>query len=159
MGTYLKLNVNDIYDLNSDVLPVLDTVKVSAKKYHVLEKNTSFQVEILDKDFDKKKYTISVNGNRYFVSINDDLDIIINSLGLTSKTSHKENEVKAPMPGLIIDVSVEEGQKVKEGDSLLVLEAMKMESTFTSPKEGIIQSISVSKGDTVEKGQLLVKIE
>ena len=159
MSTAFKLNVNDIYNLNSDALPILDAVKKSANSYHVLEKNTSFQIEILDKDFDKKKYTISVNGNKYSVTIIDDLDIIIDDLGLTSKTSHKENEVKAPMPGLIIDVSIEEGQKVKEGDALLVLEAMKMESTFTSPKEGIVQSISVKKGDTVEKGQLLVKIE
>ncbi len=159
MSTHLKLNVNGMYDLNSEVLTTLDTVKRSANTYHVLEKNTSFQVKILEKNFDKKKYTVNVNGNTYVVSIIDDLDTLINDLGLISKTAHKENEVKAPMPGLIVSVEIEEGQKVKEGDSLLVLEAMKMESTFMSPKEGIVQSISVKKGDTVDKGQVLVRIE
>jgi len=159
MGTHLKLNVNDTYDLNSDTLTILDTVKKTQNTYHVLENNASFHVELLEKDFEKKKYTIKVNSNTYVVSITDELDTLINELGLTSKTAHKENEVKAPMPGLIVSVEIKEGQKVKEGDNLLVLEAMKMESTFISPKEGIVQSISVKKGDTVAKGQLLVRIE
>jgi len=159
MSTHLKLSVNDMYNLNSEALTTLDTVKKSTNTYHVLEKNTSFHVKILEKNFHKKKYTINVNGNAYVVSIIDDLDTLINDLGLSSKTTHKENEVKAPMPGLIVSVEIEEGQKVKEGDSLLVLEAMKMESTFTSPKEGTVQSISVKKGDTVDKGQVLVRIE
>ncbi len=159
MSTYLKLSVNDTYDLNSETLVTLDVVKKATNTYHILDKNASFHVKILEKDFNKKKYTITINGNTYVVSIIDDLEVLINDLGLTSKTAHKENEVKAPMPGLIVSVEIKEGQKVKEGDSLLVLEAMKMESTFTSPKEGIVQSISVKKGDTVDKGQVLVRIE
>ena len=159
MGTHLKLIVNDTYNLNSEVVTTLDTVKKTTNTYHVLENNASYHVKILEKDFEKKKYTIKVNSNTYVVSITDELDILINELGLTSKTVYKENEVKAPMPGLIVSVEIKEGQKVKEGDNLLVLEAMKMESTFTSPKDGVVQSISVKKGDTVAKGQLLVRIE
>ena len=159
MSTHLKLNVNDVYTLNSETLDDVDIVKKSTNTYHILKDNVAFDIKVVEKDFHKKQYYIEVNGNLYTVAITNELDALIESLGLTSKASHKENEVKAPMPGLIIDVAIEEGQQVKEGDSLLVLEAMKMESTFTSPKEGIVQHISVKKGDTVEKGQILVKIE
>ncbi len=159
MSNSLKLNVNHIYEIDSDVLTGIDAIKKSKDSYHVLEKNTSFHVNILENNFHKKIYTIVVNGNIYTVSIKDEIDTLIENMGLSSKASHKEDEVKAPMPGLIIDVEITEGQKVKEGDPLLVLEAMKMESTFTSPKEGVVQHIFVKKGDTVDKGQVLVKIE
>ncbi|MDX1317201.1 MAG: acetyl-CoA carboxylase biotin carboxyl carrier protein subunit, partial [Xanthomarina gelatinilytica] len=73
--------------------------------------------------------------------------------------SKKVNEIKAPMPGLILDIHVKEGQEVKEDDALLILEAMKMENVLTSPRDGIIKSISVSKNDTVDKNQLLIEFE
>jgi biotin carboxyl carrier protein len=63
------------------------------------------------------------------------------------------------MPGLILDINVKIGQKVKEDDPLLILEAMKMENVLTSPRDGIIKSISVSKGDAVNKNQLLIEFE
>ena len=67
------------------------------------------------------------------------------------------NSIKAPMPGLILDINVKEGQEVKENDNLIILEAMKMENSITSPRDGIIKSISVNKSDTVEKNQLLIE--
>ncbi|MCL4126550.1 UNVERIFIED_CONTAM: hypothetical protein GTU68_064554 [Idotea baltica] len=63
------------------------------------------------------------------------------------------------MPGLILEINIAVGQEVKENDSLLILEAMKMENILTSPRDGIIKSISVSKGDAVEKNQLLIEFE
>ncbi len=63
------------------------------------------------------------------------------------------------MPGLILEISVSEGQEVKEGDALLVLEAMKMENVLTAPKDGVIQAITVKKGDAVEKKQLLIEMQ
>jgi biotin carboxyl carrier protein len=63
------------------------------------------------------------------------------------------------MPGLILEISVIVGQVVKENDSLLILEAMKMENSFLSPRNGTIKSISVLLGDAVDKGQLLIEFE
>ena len=63
------------------------------------------------------------------------------------------------MPGLILEVNVEKGSQVKEGDFLLVLEAMKMENTITAPREGVVKSIQINKGETVEKNQLLIEME
>ncbi|MCL4140359.1 UNVERIFIED_CONTAM: hypothetical protein GTU68_048933 [Idotea baltica] len=63
------------------------------------------------------------------------------------------------MPGLLLAINVEVGQNVKEDDSLLILEAMKMENVITSPRNGIIKSINAVKGNTVDKGTLLIEFE
>ena len=68
----------------------------------------------------------------------------------------KVNEIKAPMPGLVLDIRVAEGDEVKKGDSILVLEAMKMENIIKSPTDGIIKKINVKKGIAVEKNQVLI---
>jgi len=80
-------------------------------------------------------------------------------MGLLTSTSQKINSVKAPMPGLIIDVMVAEGQTVSEGTPLLVLSAMKMENIILSQGAGIVKSIAVKKDDSVEKGQLIIEME
>ena len=63
------------------------------------------------------------------------------------------------MPGLILEVSVEDGQEVKEGDALLILEAMKMENVITSPRDGKIKKIEVKQGEAVEKKHVLLTFE
>lgn len=68
-------------------------------------------------------------------------------------------EVKAPMPGLIVAVEVGKGQKVCQGEGLLVLEAMKMQNEIKSPRDGVVTDIQVEKGNTVAKGAVLLTIE
>ncbi|MNF13023.1 Glutaconyl-CoA decarboxylase subunit gamma [compost metagenome] len=66
-------------------------------------------------------------------------------------------EIKAPMPGLVLNVIVESGQEVNKGDNLLILEAMKMENIIKSPSSGIVKKILVTKGDKVEKNEILIQ--
>lgn len=68
------------------------------------------------------------------------------------------NKVTAPMPGNILSVAVQAGQKVKEGDLLVVLEAMKMENEIVSPYAGVVLQVAVAKGHTVNTGETLVVI-
>ena len=67
-------------------------------------------------------------------------------------------EVKAPMPGNILDVKVAAGASVKAGDVLVILEAMKMENEIVAPQDGTVASVNVNKGDTVNSGDVLVSM-
>ena len=67
-------------------------------------------------------------------------------------------EIHAPMPGLVLEINVSEGQEVEKGDPLLILEAMKMENVIKAPGNGIIKKIHVEKGNPVEKNELLVEL-
>jgi len=126
---------------------------------HVLHHNKPYKAEIVSANFNQKQYEVKVNNNTYTVAISNDLDQLIKDLGFEVGLTKQVNAIKAPMPGLILEINVVVGQTVKENDPLLILEAMKMENSFLSPRDGVIKSIAVSKGDAVDKGQLLIEFE
>lgn len=76
----------------------------------------------------------------------------------TAKPSTGAGAIKSPLPGVILDVLVREGDSVKVGQKLLILEAMKMENNIDSDKEGVVKSIAVRKGDSVLEGDVLITI-
>lgn len=158
---YYKATVNktDTFDLTDSSVESLDTVSLGNSEFHVLKDNRSFRAEVTQSDFLSKNYTVKVNGNSYEVNLADSLDLLIKQMGFEVGAAKQVNAIKAPMPGLVLEISVEVGQEVQEGDNLLILEAMKMENSFTSPRAGIIKSIVVSKGQAVDKGQLLIEFE
>jgi biotin carboxyl carrier protein len=101
---------------------------------------------------------IRVDGEMYSVSV---IDEQIQKLIKASpeKFHKKELAIKAVMPGLVIDVTVKEGDSVKAGDALLVVEAMKMQNEVKTPKDGVVKKILVQKGKTVNSGDNLLLIE
>ena len=113
-------------------------------------------------------YTVTVNGKKYSVKLDGDkatvngkaYDVAIKAgIEETSSASSGEGkEVNAALPGNVLRVEVSEGEEVSEGDVLLVVEAMKMETEIKSPYSGKILSINVAQGDTVKNGQTLVTI-
>mgnify|MGYP003533801670 FL=1 len=161
MNNNYKLSVNNAtsFEFTESDLEKLDAVRVEKSKFHVLNDSKPYQVEIISTDFIAKKYTVKVNNNTYEVAISNPLDELIKSMGIERGKTKVVNAIKAPMPGLILEISVEVGQSVKENDPLLILEAMKMENSFLSPRDGIIKSIAVVKGNAVDKGQLLIEFE
>ncbi|WP_432222141.1 acetyl-CoA carboxylase biotin carboxyl carrier protein subunit [Flavobacterium sp. TMP13] len=161
MSTNYHATVNGSFDfrIDSKAIKDFDVVAVSSITSHVLHQNASYHTEILSSNFNQKKYSVQVNGTVYDVVLTDALDALIKAMGFEVGATKQVNAIKAPMPGLILEISVSVGQTVKENESLLILEAMKMENNFLSPRDGIIKSISVNKGDTVDKGQLLVEFE
>jgi biotin carboxyl carrier protein len=123
----------------------------------VLRDNRSYEVEIVEADTTEKTMLIKVNGHPYPLSVADKFDELLHSMGLDKAASVKINDMKAPMPGLVLNVVVEEGQQIKKGDPVIVLEAMKMENILKSPADLTVKKVLVKKGVAVEKGQVLVQ--
>ena len=102
---------------------------------------------------------ININGSRYTVQLSDQYDQLIEQLGLNVVPKQAALDIKAPMPGIVLDIMVKNGQTVEEGTPILILEAMKMENVLKAAAPGLVDTIEVKKGIAVEKGQLLVKIQ
>ncbi len=159
MSNYLITVNEEELQFNSSDVDTLDSIKVNAKNLHVLDNNSAFEVEVVHSDFLNKMMSLSINGNIYDIKLEDEYDQQVKKMGLLAVTTQKLNEVKAPMPGLIVDVMVEVGQEIVEGTPLLVLSAMKMENIILAQGEGIIKSIEIKKDDAVEKGQVIIEME
>jgi biotin carboxyl carrier protein len=155
----LSVNQSDTFDKTEEDIAQLDAINISSNSFHILHNNKPFLAKITAVDFLKKTYTVEVNHNSYTVEIANELDVLIKEMGFEVGKTKQINAIKAPMPGLILEINVSVGQEVNEGDNLLILEAMKMENSFASPRNGKIKSIAVAKGDAVDKGQLLIEFE
>lgn len=136
-----------------------DVIKVKKNTYHIIKDNESYNLEVLKINPTEKLFFVKVNGIKYKFNVKDKYDELLHSLGMDNLLSTKISDLKAPMPGLVLDVSVSSGQSVSKGDALLILEAMKMENVIKSPTDGVIKSISVNKGEIVEKNQLILNFE
>ncbi len=134
-----------------------DINKVSDGYFHILYQNKSYRAEIVTTDIATKTITVKINGRNYSVELKDKFDLLLEKMGMNQTAAHKVNSIKAPMPGLIIDLKIKAGDTVQQGDPLLILEAMKMENILKAPREGLIKNIKVKKGDNVEKGQVLIE--
>lgn len=110
-----------------------------------------------------KKYRVNVNGSLYEVEI-EEMQAPATMSAPTAAPAPAPvaagagTQVKTPMPGTILDVSVQNGAKVKKGDVLVILEAMKMENEIQAPCDGTVTSMSVRKGDSVETQALICTI-
>ena len=112
-----------------------------------------------------KKYRVTVNGSLYEIEV-EEMDASAVSAAPAAKAAPAPvaaapaagAQIKAPMPGNILDVKVTAGQSVKKGDVLVILEAMKMENEIQAPCDGKITGMNVRKGDTVETQALICTI-
>ena len=137
----------------------LDAVKLSNGKLHILKDNQAYDCELLEADYNNSTLTILVNGTKYNLKIEDEYDLLVKKMGLSVVTSAKLDNIKAPMPGLIIDVMVEPGQTIEKGTPLLILDAMKMENVLKADGEGVVKSIEIMRSQAVDKGQVLIEME
>jgi biotin carboxyl carrier protein len=134
-------------------------VEVKNGMFHIIYNLKSYTAEVISYDKEQRTILVKVNGNKYTVTVKDEMDELLHKLGMDSADQRRVNDVKAPMPGLVLDVKVSIGQKIDKGDAILVLEAMKMENVLKASEAGTVRKISVSKGDKVEKNQVMMIIE
>ena len=164
-----KVKVNDQFDfaikaesttiLVNDEAIVLDRAVLNDKSTHVIYQNRSYTVEMVSFDKAEKMASVKVNGSIYKVAVEDQFDQLLKQLGMDNLAAAKVQQIKAPMPGLVLSILVAEGAEIKKGDSLLVLEAMKMENMIKSPTDGIIKKIIIKQGNKVEKNEVLITFQ
>ncbi len=143
-------------DINNTAFDI-DIIKVRDDVFSIIKDGKSYKVELVKHSAEDKKIVVKINNTSYTLDVKDKYDDLLHSLGLDNLTAKKVNDVKAPMPGMVLNILVEEGQEVKKGDALIVLEAMKMENILKSPSDGVIKKIAITKGVAVEKNQLLIQ--
>lgn len=134
-----------------------DIVELGDYSYS-LRLNNKFY-EVVSYQLNNEIYAVLVDGNYSEVTVRTALQEKANKL-LSQKTQKQHHaEIKSPMPGMVIKIKKKRGENVEMGESLLILEAMKMENDIKSPATGKIKEIYVSEGIPVEKGVLLISIE
>lgn len=138
--------------INADITPI------GKYRFHILRNGKSTLVSIVKTDLASKTITLRIAGKKYVCKVKDQYDEILEKLGM-SGTAKAIKELKAPMPGKVLDIMVANGESVTKDQALLVLEAMKMENVIKSPGEGKIKNISIQKGNTVEKNQVMINFE
>jgi len=149
----LKIKVNNKFNFELSTernqilingLPFVgDILKVNDRTFHIIFNNKSYHAELIHFEKSQKTCTVKVGNN-------------IKQLGMDNLNSTKIAELKAPMPGLVLRILATEGEEVKKGGNLLVLEAMKMENIIKAPADVHIKSIKVIAGDKVEKNQVMM---
>lgn len=155
-----EVAVNDKkIEVTSQAANELDIIASDDGSFHILKNQKAYKAEIQSIDYKTKTFTFKINGNIHTAKIHDAYDRLIDQLGMKVGSTQKIGDVKAPMPGLVIEVDVVVGQTVAKGDKVLILEAMKMENIIKATGDGIVKAIHTTKGQPVEKGQLLVEME
>ncbi len=134
----------------------LDMIQIKEGSFNIIKDDKSYDVEVVKADYTEKTFVIMINGTTYQLSAKDKFDLLLKDLGFENLSTLKVSEIKAPMPGLVLDILVKVGEEVKKGDPLMILEAMKMENILKSTTDGIIKKINVEKKQAVEKGQVLI---
>jgi len=137
----------------------LDLITNNNGTHHAIHNSKSFNIEVVAANYSTKEFQIKINDNLYSLSAKDKYDDLLEKLGMDSLDEDVAEDLKAPMPGLVIDIKAEPGQEIEKGDLLLVLEAMKMENNIKSPNAGIVKSIEIEQGQAVEKNQVLITFE
>ncbi|AEV33368.1 acetyl/propionyl-CoA carboxylase, alpha subunit [Owenweeksia hongkongensis DSM 17368] len=127
--------------------------------FHILRNSKSYRVDVVKADYAAKTFTIRVNDSMYELSAKDRFDLLLEELGMADLASSKANDLKAPMPGMVLDIIVSAGDTVTKGDKLVVLEAMKMENVLKAEGDAVVKAIHAEKGKAVEKNQILVEFE
>jgi biotin carboxyl carrier protein len=158
--TIYTVKANDFeIQVDESRLQQADLIQPSENEFNLICNHRSVNARLLESDVSGKKLKLEVEGETYVIEIKDQLDQMLDQMGFNTASTKHIKEVKAPMPGLVLEVSVAEGQEVKEGERLLILSAMKMENSILLHADGVIKKVCVSSGQAVDKGQVLVELE
>ena len=156
----MKATVNNHFEFDfSNKRFSADMVRVKGGRFHIIYENRSYVADVVEVHHEEKKFTISINQNNYQIQLADRYDKLLKDLGFESASSTTDLQLKAPMPGRILEVLVASGDEVKKGDGLVVLEAMKMENIIKASADVKVKSVEVQKDQVVEKNDPIIFFE
>jgi biotin carboxyl carrier protein len=158
-STYKAIVNGHVFFFTRAQVEAIDLVAGAASHFNLLNDHQSVNAQVIATDAANKNLTIDIEGELFTVAIKDELDQLPEQMGWNAAAAKKVKEIKAPMPGLVLEVSVTEGQEVKDGDRIAILEAMKMENSLFIHVSAVIKKVLVKAGQAVEKGQVLVELE
>lgn len=115
--------------------------------------------DLVKADLEQKIVVLRIQNKKYTVSLKEPVDLLLEKLGITIRQAKKVNNLKAPMPGLVTKLLVAVGDVVRQGEPLLILEAMKMENVFKAASDVTVSAIRVTERQAVEKGEELIAFE
>lgn len=128
--------------------------QINPDHFILIYKNKAYDIRVLGHQ--QSNLTLNINGYDLNISIKDHISQILEKLGMDLDTQEVIEGIDAPMPGAILEVAVKEGDEVKKGDTLLILEAMKMENVIKAPTDCTVTAVAIKPGDNVEKNQRLL---
>jgi biotin carboxyl carrier protein len=149
---------NTDYTLNGKAFEG-DIQQIDELSFHALYQNQSHRVEVRQINSEEKTVTLRINGKTQTLQIADKMDILLKKMGFQNTANQQATNLKAPMPGLVTDILVQEGQSIEKGQPLLILEAMKMENALKAAGAGVVKTIKVVKKQNVEKGAILIEFQ
>jgi biotin carboxyl carrier protein len=124
---------------------------------YIVWKNKKYLLDVIERN--QNRYTVMINGVWYSFTVETPISLkrrrYLEEKGETSSSV----SIEAPMPGKIIDILVEEGSEVKEGEPIIILEAMKMQNEIASHVNGVVKSVIVKKNDSVMKDDVMIEIQ
>ena len=123
--------------------------------FSLLVDGKSYEAYIYDSD---DALEVLLRGALYSAAVVDEREHRLRSAFGSGPAQSGEHYLKAPMPGLVIDVPVTDGQEIAEGDVLLILESMKMQNELKAPRAGVVSRIKVAVGESVERRQTLLSV-
>ena len=154
----LEMNFSDSinqYLINNNDNVEIDCIQLSINAYSLLLNGKS-HILTINKQIDG--YDVTVDHHTYSVQVQDEVDVLMEKFGIQGNTSSHAGEIHALIPGLVSRLFVKPGDRVENGQGLLILEAMKMENEIDSPISGVVGKIYIKAGDKVEKGELIMEI-
>ena len=132
----------------------VDFLNLGGSLFSVITENRSFEAVI---DDDNDKIAVMMTGRLFETQVLDERAMLM--MQRRGGQVSASGEVLAPMPGLIVEVTTEQGAVVSQGDTLIILESMKMQNELKSPADGVVSAVLVESGQAVDKSDLLLEIK
>jgi len=152
----MKHRVNGTKIVPNQLASEVKITALGGREYRIEKAGRNYQAFLVSEDVLEKSSTWWIDGYTYEVQSLSEMDEKLEAMGVGARPNSGIQTLKAPMPGMVLSIPVQEGQAVFKGDTLVILEAMKMENALKAPHDAVVGSIKVQAGKAVEKGTVLL---